>query len=88
LPPEYLTFKKYKHQFFKTGNEYKNCIGGVNDMKPFGNNYVIISDTVSADSFSEDNPFYLKNTFKSHLIYLDISFEKRNAKLMNLKIQC
>lgn len=89
LPKEYMTFNKYKYLFFKMDENYKNTIGGINDMKPYGSNYVVYIDTIKDSNFSRYAPCIIKNKTKSHLIFLDISFTKNELianQSKNLKL--
>lgn len=76
-----MNFKKWKYVFLKTDASYQNCLGGINDIKPFLKENMPF---ILADSSSIFTPFNFANKdFGMNVFFDSIGF---NSNRIQLKI--
>lgn len=76
-----MNFKKWKYVFLKTDASYQNCLGGINDIKPFSKEKASI---ILADSATIITPFNFANKDFGMSVFFDsIGF---NSNRIQLKI--
>lgn len=63
-----MSYEKYKYVFLETGSRYYSCLGGCDDIKPYGKTETLIADT--KNDFEKPYPLWngapVKNTGDSH----------------------
>jgi hypothetical protein len=85
-----MNFEKWKYVFLKTSNNYKNCLGGMNDYPPYSGTQVnaVLSQTlVLSENFNfSEKEFgaglrFDSLTFYSNRIFLNISCTRSETKI-------